>query len=142
MFGESSRDGWTPRPRFRASRIEAAVMPLGCRSAYTAWKPVPDTTLRQSDGRQFKKLLVITQDGHELELAPATLLGDSLVGTSTGGGQAGVAKGQRVAMLRSQVARLESSELSAQPAGDAAKDVGKGAAAGLGCVLTLFVLCK
>jgi hypothetical protein len=119
-----------------------AVVSLSCRSAYTAWKPVPDATLRESESRQFKKLLVITRDGHELELGPAALVGDSLVGTSTGGGQAGVAKGQHVALLRSQVARLESSELSAQPAGDAAKDVGKGAAAGLGCVLTLFRICK
>jgi hypothetical protein len=122
------------------------MMSLGCRSAYTAWKPVDDTTLRQSESRQFTKLLVVTQDGHELELAPATLLGDSLVGTSTGGGQAGVARGQRVALHRSQVSRMESSELSAEPArnavGGTLLEVAKGMAEVLGCVVTLFRVCK
>ena len=123
-----------------------AALSLGCRSAYTALQPVPDATLRQSDNRQFTRVLVVTQDGHELELAQATLAGDSLVGTSTGGGQAGVPKGQHVALLRSQVARLESSELSTEPARNAVGatllEIGKGVAEGLGCVVTLFQVCK
>ena len=144
---KTSEVGGAHRHRRRVSFLcVVAAMALGCRSAYTAWQPVPDTTLRESDSRQFTKLLVVTQDGHEMELAPATLAGDSLVGTSTGGGQSGVAKGQHVALLRSQVARLESSELSAEPArnavGGALLEVGKGVAEGFGCVLTLFRVCK
>jgi hypothetical protein len=53
---------------------------LGCTSAYTAMKPVADATLRQTESRQFTKVLVVTQDGHEMELALAALAGDSLVG--------------------------------------------------------------
>lgn len=135
------------RHRRRAWRVcIVAAISLGCRSAYTTWQPVPEATLRQSEDRKFTKLLVVTQDGHELELAPATLAGDSLIGTSTGGGQAGIAKGQRVALLRSQVSRLESRELSTEPARNAVGatllEVGKGVAEGLGCALTLFRVCK
>lgn len=116
--------------------LAVSLISTGC----TAWHPVAASTLDQGSPRVYKRLLVVTRDGYEVQITDASIRIDSVVGTLTG-----AASGQRAAFSHDQVTRIETQDPDVGPALEQGRGFLAATAAQflkmMGCVFTLGRVC-
>jgi hypothetical protein len=76
---------------------------FACRQAY---RPVPAATLDSGSEREYRKLLVVTRDGYQMELVHAFIRPDSVVGFTPD------RDNRRLAFAHDNIARIERAEWS------------------------------
>lgn len=121
-------------------RVMFVLVSVAVSGCLTAWHPVPAATVEQGDTRMYKRLMIITRDGYEVQITNASIRGDSVVGTSTG-----ASAGEHVAFSHEQVVRIESQEPDIAPAKEEARSfmaaMGQGLGRIFGCFFSLGHIC-
>ena len=129
-------------------RVAASVLLASWLLSCQTYRPVPTPTVNQGSPREYRRLLVVTRDGYELELVHALIRADSVVGFLKGKdlGWLRSETGPRRAFAHDQIVRIESYEYDTRET--VAQTTAPPPAAdmtGTGqifiCALTLFIVC-
>ena len=129
--------------RVAASALLASWV-LSCQT----YRPVPTPTVDNGSRREYRRLLVVTREGYELELVHAFIRADSVVGFLKGKdlGWLRSETGPRRAFAHDQIVRIESYEYDRGETAKQAATPPPGAdMTGIGevliCALTMLIVC-
>jgi len=132
------------------SRVAAcALLASWLIACHRSYHPVPAATIDSGSSREYRRLLVVTRDGYELQLVHAFIRPDSVVGFEKGkdrGLLGATEEPRRLAFGRDQIVRVESYEYvirdtTKRSAAKSSKEDDAEAARGVVCLLTLWTHC-